>query len=383
MSQVHRNFLVSGAQRLPLALLAALLLLGGSSGCSPPDPVRIGYVGGISGRVADLGITGRDGVQLAVERINQAGGVSGHPVEIISRDDHQDPAAARRVVEELIELGVSAIVGPMTSAMGVAVAPIVNEHKVLMVSPTVTTEELSGLDDYFFRVSSTTGYFSTRNAKYQLSQKKLRRMAAIYDLGNRSFSVNWLQNFRRTFVAGGGEMVTEVSFVSGGDEKYIELARRALTSGPDGVLIIANSVDSALLCQQIRKLDSMVPITLADWGATERLLELGGRAVEGVTVIQTFDRASNNPRYKEFRQAYLLRFNREPGFAGVYAFESTNVILKALERMEQGKDLKQVLLDIPEFEGLQSSFRFDRFGDVTRPHASISIVENGQFVVKD
>jgi len=51
--------------------------------------------------------------------------------------------------------------------------------------------------------------------------------------------------------------------------------------------------------------------------------------------------------------------------------------------MEQGKDLKQVLLDIPEFEGLQSSFRFDRFGDVTRPHASISIVENGQFVVKD
>jgi len=382
MAQVHRNSPASGTRWLTFVMLAALFVLTGS-GCSPPEPVRIGYVGGISGRVADLGITGRDGVQLAVEQRNQAGGVSGHPVEIIFRDDHQDPEMARRVVEELIEIGVAAIVGPMTSAMGVAVVPIVNEHRVLMVSPTVTTEELSGLDDYFFRVSSTTGYFSTRNAEYQLGIKNLRRMAAIYDLGNRAFSVNWLQNFRRIFVAGGGEIVTEVSFVSGGDEKYIELARRALTSGPDGVLIIANSVDSALLCQQIRKLDSAVPITLADWGATERLLELGGRAVEGVTVIQTFDRDSDNPRYREFRQAYLQRFNREPGFAGVYAFESANVIFEALAKMEPGKDLKQTILATPEFDGLQNSFHFDRFGDVSRPHASISIVENGQFVVKE
>jgi len=322
-------------------------------------------------------------VQLAVEQRNQVGGVSGRAVEIIFRDDHQDPEIARRVVEELIELGVSAIVGPMTSAMGVAVVPIVNEHKVLMVSPTVTTEDLTGLDDYFFRVSSTTGYFSTRNAEYQLRTKKLRRMAAIYDLGNRSFSVSWLDNFRRTFVAGGGEIVTEVSFVSGGDEKYIELARRALTSGPDGILIIAKSVDSALLCQQIRTLDSVVPITLADWGATERLLELGGRAVEGVSVIQTFERDSHNRRYREFRQAYLRRFSREPGSAGVYAFESAGVIFEALARMEKGKDLKQTMLEIPVFEGLQSSFRFDRFGDVSRSHASISTVENGQFVVKE
>ncbi len=381
MSQVHRHFLLSGVQRFALVVLAGLLLI--ASGCSPPEPVRIGFVGGISGRGADLGISGRDGAQLAVEQRNQAGGVSGRPVEIIFRDDRQDPEIARRVVEELIELGVSAIVGPMTSAMGVAVVPIVNEHKVLMVSPTVTTEDLTGLDDYFFRVSSTTGYFSTRNAEYQLRAKKLRRMAAIYDLGNRSFSVNWLDNFRRTFVAGGGEIVTEVSFVSGGDEQYIELARRALTSGPDGILIIAKSVDAALLCQQIRKLDSAVPITLADWGATERLLELGGKAVEGVSVIQTFDRDSLNRRYREFRQAYLRRFNREPGFAGVYAFESAGVIFETLARMEKGKDLKQTMLAIPEFEGLQSSFRFDRFGDVSRPHASISIVENGQFVVKE
>ena len=381
MSQVHRHFLLSGVQRFALVILAGLLII--AFGCSPPEPVRIGFVGGISGRGADLGISGRDGAQLAVEQRNQAGGVAGRPVEIIFRDDHQDPEIARRVVEELVELGVSAIVGPMTSAMGVAVVPIVNERKVVMVSPTVTTEDLTGLDDYFFRVSSTTGYFSTRNAEYQLRAKKLRRMAAIYDLGNRSFSVNWLDNFRRTFVAGGGEIVTEVSFVSGGDEQYIELARRALISGPDGILIIAKSVDAALLCQQIRKLDSAVPITLADWGATERLLELGGRAVEGVSVIQTFDRDSPNRRYREFRQAYLRRFNRDPEFAGVYAFESAGVIFETLARMEKGTDLKQAMLAIPEFEGLQSSFRFDRFGDVSRSHASISIVENGQFVVKE
>ena len=170
MSQVHRHFLLSGVQRFALVILAGLLII--AFGCSPPEPVRIGFVGGISGRGADLGISGRDGAQLAVEQRNQAGGVAGRPVEIIFRDDHQDPEIARRVVEELVELGVSAIVGPMTSAMGVAVVPIVNERKVVMVSPTVTTEDLTGLDDYFFRVSSTTGYFSPRNAEYQLRAKK-------------------------------------------------------------------------------------------------------------------------------------------------------------------------------------------------------------------
>ncbi len=363
--------------RLWIAAALALSLLG----CGRPEPVRIGFVGGTSGRVADLGIAGRDSVQLAIERCNQDGGINGRPVQLITRDDEQNPEKAVLVVKELIGQGVVAIIGPMTSSMGIVLAPVVNEAGVLLMSPTVTTEELSGKDDQFFRVSSTTREYATRSARYQLRSTAMRRMAAAYDLGNRSFTENWLNNFKRVFLEGGGQMIREVAFESGGDTNYLQIAKELLAAEPEGVLIVANSMDSAILCQQIRKVDAEIPITLADWGATERLIELGGRAVEGVTVVQTFDRNSSEPAYQSFRELYMQRFHREPGFPGVYSFDAVSVVLEALRKQQGGQSLKEVLLAQRDFKGLQNPFSFDAYGDVQRPQASISVVRNGDFAV--
>ena len=350
------------------------------SACSPPEPILIGFVGGTSGRAADLGVAGRDSVQLAIEERNQGGGISGRRLQLIVKDDEQDPEVAKRVVQELINEGVAAIIGPMTSAMGAAVAPIADQAKILLVSPTVTTEELSGKDDHFFRVSSTTREFARRTALYQLKTNRMRRVAAVYDLGNRAFSENWLKNFTEAF-AQGGQVVLTLGFQVGNDTTFLSIAQELLADDVDGVLIIANSMDSALLCQQIRKLDARIPIVLSDWGGTERLLELGGKAVEGVNVVQTFDRNSSAPRYQAFRQTYLERFHREPGFPGVYSYDATNVVLDALSRRQGEQSLKETVLAVRTFEGLQSSFSFDDYGDVKRPHISIGIVRDGHFLV--
>ena len=156
-----------------------------------------------------------------------------------------------------------------------------------------------------------------------------------------------------------------------------------MAAEPDGILIIANSMDSALLCQQIRKSNHSIKITLADWGATERLLELGGKAVEGVTVVQTFDRDSPNPKYQAFRKTYLERYDREPGFPGVYAYDAAQVILTALSAQKKGQNLKETVLSIRQFDGLQGQFSFDDYGDVMRSNASISIVRNRKFVIME
>ncbi|HAA04204.1 MAG TPA: ABC transporter substrate-binding protein [Syntrophobacteraceae bacterium] len=349
-------------------------------GCSPPEPVRIGFVGGTSGRTADLGVSGRDAVQLAVEQCNEAGGVTGRRVQLIVKDDEQQPDVARQVVQELVDEGVAVIIGPMTSGMGVAVSPIADQAKILLMSPTVTTEELSGKDDYFFRVSSTTREFARRTALYQLKTNRMRRVAAVYDLGNRAFSENWLKNFTEAFAAG-GQVVLTLGFEVGNETTFKKVAGELFSVEADGILIIANSMDSALLCQHIRRLDAKIPIVLSDWGGTERLLELGGKAVEGVNVVQTFDRNSTAPLYQAFRQTYLERFHREPGFPGVYAYDATNVVLESLKHRKSGQSIKETVLAIRNFEGLQSTFSFDDYGDVKRPHISISVVRDGRFLV--
>lgn len=371
-------------QSFRLTVCSGLLIAVALLGCeSIEEPIRIGFVAGTSGRVADLGLSGRDAVQLIVEQINSSGGITGRKIELHIKDDKQQPEVARQAVNELINEGVVAIIGPMTSDMAVAVTPLLNEARMLNVSPTVTTQQLSGLDDYFFRVSSTTREYATRSARYQIKSDNMRRIAAAYDLNNRSFTENWLENFTKSFTADGGQIITATGFKTDDNKTLLETARELLAPKPDGVLIIANSMDSALLCQQIRKIAPDMRITLADWGATERLLELGGKAVEGVTVVQTFDRENPAPRYQAFREAYIKRYDREPGFPGVYAYDATEVILTALRAQKRGKTLKETILALRKFEGLQGEFSFDDYGDVMRSNASISVVRDRKFVVVD
>lgn len=369
--------------RLNIFLLKPLLvcICAFFSSCAPPDPIRLGFVGGVSGRVADLGIAGRNGVQIAVELRNRAGGITGHPIELVIRDDEQDPVVAEQVTRELIAQGVVAIIGPMTSVMAMRMVPIMNEAQVPLISPTVTTNHLSGLDDYFFRIVSATQIIATKSALYQRNVQHLQRMAAIYDLRNKAYTESWLSDFRKVFIQNGGEMDKILSFSSGEDTTFLQIARDLLSDPPvDGVVIIANSVDAALLCQQIRKLDRRLPIAVSEWGATERLLELGGKAVEGITAAQLFDRNSTAPSYRSFYQAYRERFGQEPGFAGAAAFDAANVVLDALAQRSSKQNLKQTLLTMHRFEGVQNPLIFDEFGDVKR-QTFITAIRGGQFIV--
>jgi branched-chain amino acid transport system substrate-binding protein len=372
------------ARRRRWRYLAHLLLLGAglfTMACGPPEPIRLGFLGGLSGRAADLGLAGRDGVQLAVDLRNLAGGVAGRQVALVFKDDEQNPDKAREAARELLDQGVAAILGPMTSDMAMAVAPLINQAQVVCVSPTATAEALSGRDDFFFRVIATTKAFASTNANYQIKNNRMRRVAAAYDTGNRSFSENWLQHFADTLIKGGGVIAAKIGFKSGEQFSYSRLAGELLASKPDGVVIVANSMDSALLCQLIRKMDANLPITLADWGANERLLELGGQAVEGVTVVQPFNRDSTAPRYQEFRRKYMERFLREPGFAGVHAFEAANLVMDALASQTGGASLKAAILSLRPYEGLQGPITLDDFGDVQQTQCSMSVVRDARFVV--
>lgn len=360
-----------------LCLLGSVLI----GGCRNDAPIKIGFIAGTSGRGADLGISGRDAVQMAIEEHNRTGGINGRRIELFIKDDRQDPEIAWQSVQELLDEGVVAIIGPMTSDMAMAITPMLNTSRIPAISPTATTQHLSGRDDYFFRVSSTTREFAIRSAAYHLKSGDMRRIAAVFDISNRSFTEDWLKAFKDYFVAHGGEVVATTGFDSRQKRSFTDITHELLAQKPDGILIIANSMDSALFCQRIRKIDAEIPISLADWGATERLLELGGRAVEGVTVVQTFDRNDPGERYQTFRKVYLERFKREPGFPGVYAHDATRLLLTALQKQQKNQDLKETILSLRQFQGLQSEFRLDDFGDVTRASGSISVVRNQKFVV--
>lgn len=347
-------------------------------GCSNHESLRIGFLGSISGRVNDLGISGLNGVRLAIDLKNRSGGIRGNQVELIEEDDQQTAEGTKAAFTRLAEKNVAAIVGPMTSSMAMTAVPLANASKIVLVSPTVSTDALSGKEDFFFRVIPSTSEFAQISANYYYSLGK-RRIQAIYDLSNRAYTESWLSDFSREFRQRGGEVLPPISYTAGEKIDFKTLVQQALSQQPDTVLILGTSVETALFCQEIRLVDQNMLLGTTEWAATERLIALGGDNVEGIVIAQIIDYASQLASYQDFRNAYQKRFGNSPGFAALKGFDAANVVLAAMEQRNTGESLDHTLLRVGLFHGAQNPIHFDRYGDV---HGStwLYTVKNGNFV---
>lgn len=156
-------------------LLFLLLAISVLSGCGDANPLRVGFVGGLSDRNADVGLAGEQAVTLAVEQINRAGGINGRLVELVSRDDKQNAETAHRVAAELVAEKVVAVIGPFTSGMAAAVVPVTDKSGIVTISPTITSMDFYGKDDHLFRINRTTRDNAAEYAKvlYSRGQNKV------------------------------------------------------------------------------------------------------------------------------------------------------------------------------------------------------------------
>jgi branched-chain amino acid transport system substrate-binding protein len=360
-----------------LAVALGVLLLTG--GCDDPQPIRIGFVAGLTGRVGDLGKEGRDAVMLAVEQANAAGGVNGRPLELLIRDDQQDSETALRVDRELLDEGVVAIVGHMTSSMAVAAVPLMNERRVLMIGPTVSTNALTGVDDYFVRVLPPNRIEAEQMARHAREQLKLESVVAVYDLGNRAYTRSWVDAFSAEFKRQGGFVVKSLTYSSSPDTRFLELAGKIHSGDADGLLVVANALDTALLLQRLRANGYQKPVMVGQWAVTRDLIPHGARAVEGVVVFHNVDPASTSPRFTRFKAGFQERFRYAPDFAGILAYDAASVLIQALRTAANFSRLKDVMVSGQEFAGLQGPISFDGFGE-TQPSLKLMTIRNGRLV---
>ncbi len=363
------------AERIILMILVLLL----ATACEQnPEPIKIGFAAGLTGRHSNLATYGRDGVILAVEEINLAGGIGGRPVELITRDNRQDPMEAARVQQELINEGVVAIVGHMTSTMTSAALPVSNANKVLMISPTTSTNSLTGIDDYFFRVMSSNRDAITRLSKYLYNDKKLRRVVVLYDKSNVVFSGEWFQGIQDYYGKQGQGIVIPVPFKSYKSLSFSALAEEIVGYAPDGVVLVAAASDAAQVCQQLQKLGRKIPIFATMWSMTEEFLRNGGSAVEGVIFCHWFVSSYPSFESKEFRSQFEKRFGHPANFASHFSYEAAQVLFTALKKNPNPDMLRETIKGIKTFKGTQGTIVIDAFGDPERKTFLLT-VKDGRF----
>ena len=348
-----------------VAAVLALPALATLPACGLRQPLHLGFVGTLSRRASDLGESGRNGVMLAVETRNAAGGLAGQPVRLAVEDDGQNARQAKLAFEALQAAGVHAVVGPFTSAMATTLVPLAGAAGLPLVSPTVTSMDFYGKDDPLFRIHRTTRD-NARDYATVLAARGWRRAAVAMDVGNRSFTQSWLSEFSPAFADGGGRVVLVESYSGDVDASATALVRRLVQARPDGLLFLSNTIDTARLAQRSALLAPGLPRAAAEWAATEVLPELGGRAIDGLLILQAYDRDDPSPRYRAFDEAFRRRFLRAPGYAAVAAHDAASVLMQAHERRQRGQSLRDALLANGPYDGLQQLIRFDGNGDTER-----------------
>lgn len=356
--------------------IMALLLL---AGCAPSEPIKIGLIAGLSDRGSEFGESIRDGVILAIEQQNQAGGINKRLIELVVRDDGQNAEQATRVAQELIALKPEIVIGPVTSSMAAVVVPMMNQAGQTLISPSVASTDFYGQDDYFFRVNRTSREAAQEHASL-LFERGARRIGLAYDKSNLSFATPWVNDFAARFETLGGHISSKESFDSSVLHSYSVSINKLLAERPDTLLFVASSLDTARLCLHARQRAPMITLSASEWSASKTVLsEHGGHAVEGLLISNTHDRNDDSVRYKAFREAFKKRYQHEPESFSLIAYDTANIVIAALTKRRPGEDMKTALLKYGPYQGLQQPIQFNASGDSERK-VFFSEIRNGQSV---
>lgn len=326
-------------------------------------PVRIGFVADLS---TDLGSSGRNGSQLAVEEINENGGIDGHPVELVVENNSGNHQSAWEAVQKLIDQDVVAIIGHMTSEMSYSTHDLIEKAGIFMLSPTNSTDMLTDMDDHFLRIYPAASMVTGKLSRY-VFQRDIKNFAILYDQTNYAYSKSWSGAFQKDLQALGGKVEELIPFDGSNLQTgFLTLAKQIQDAGVDGVLVLARPMHTALICQQFNKINSKARLFATEWSYSPTLLSFGGDAVSDLSIVQTYLPEAIDPKSLDLKDRLQRGYNQEAWFAPAHAYDATRMLIAALKRNEDRRDLKKTLLSLGAFAGVQSPIHLNNSGDAER-----------------
>lgn len=336
------------------------------------ETIKIGFVGALTAKYSVLGNAMMNGITLAFEEEKYL--INGKKIELIFKDDKKDVEVNKKIVNDFIKQGIKIVIGNVTSSMSKTSMSIINKYPdMFMISAASASNEFSGIDDQFFRVHVANNTQRFDNFTKYIKDSGFSKVYGIYDPGNITYTKDYLKNFEKTFILNGANNF--LSYSSMDDLDF--LVKDIKEKNPDLLLICANSVDAARLVQYLRINDINTKIASSEWAMTPDFLENTGRHSEGIIFNIDYNEKSNNPKFLKFVSDFENKYNLVPSIYASKGYELAKIIIELLKVGDE-TELKKNLLIIKEFEGLQDTIIFDKYGDVLRKFSTY-IVEDYEF----
>lgn len=318
-----------------LVVLAAALVAQGCTkkeGAAPAaDEILVGQFGSMTGGEATFGQSTDKGVRLAIDAKNAAGGIKGKKIRLLTEDNQGKPEEAAAVVKKLISQDkVIAILGEVASTRSLAAAPIAQQFKIPMVTPSSTNPRVTQVGDYIFRVCFIDPFQGPVMARFTRENLKLKRVAVLKDLKS-DYSLGLSEFFQKKFKELGGEIVSEQTFQTGDSDFKAQLTR-IRSSNPEAIFIPAYYTEVGLIARQARELGIKAVLLGGDGWDSPKLFEIGQKAIEGSYFSNHYASESPNKATQDFIKNYKEKFNESPDGLSAAGYDAAMILIAAMER---------------------------------------------------
>lgn len=372
------RFLVASSAALALSALGACANTGDST-APTSGPIYFGVSGPVTGPNAEYGRLWKQGFDLAINKINGAGGIQGRPVALKWEDSQSDPKQTVPIAQKFVDdPSVIAELGDFSSPASMAASAVYQDAGLVQFGFTNSHPDFTKGGDHLWSPSLTQETLQNANAGFVA--KKAKKVAVLYqqtDWGKTSFDI---------FSAAAQRLGITISYSSAflpDSTDFRPILINARDSQPEAVVHIGYGPDGALIVRQLRDVEFAGQF----FGGqnTPEFLSLAGAAAEGDIITGAFTADDPRPEVADFVKAFQAAYHEAPGDFNVYAYDALTTVAAAAAHGGPTRDgVQRGLLETKDFPSIQfGTYHFDDQRRPANPKVRELAVTGGKFVLTD
>lgn len=345
------------------------------------EPIKLGVAAPFTGDYAQFGEYTKDGVELAVEEINAAGGVLGRPLEIVYGDDKGDSKEAVSVAQRFAsDSSITAIVGHFFSGATLAAGPIYQQNGIPTIAMASTNPEVTNIGDYVYRINVGDNYQGSQLANLLYSEG-YKKASIIYD--NSDYGKGVSDVFANRFIDIGGEVLINDSYMGTQDKDFSIILTKIANSDTEVIILASYYPEAALIKRQARNLGIEVPFYGSDSLYTTDFITLAGTDAEGTYVVAYFHESDPSDAAQEFIAKFKGKYNKNVDAWSPYCYDAIYVMADSIERAgsTDRKAIKDAISATANFQGATGVTTFEGAREPLGKELLLLVVENGEYVV--
>ncbi len=353
-----------------------LVALTGAAGCEKKtDDLTVGAFLSLSGSDSTFGTDTKDGIELALDEANKAGGVKGKKVKVLYEDDKSQPQEASNKVRQLIDRdNVLAILGEVASSRTMAGGLIANTKKVPLVTPSSTAVEVTKDRDYVFRVCFTDDQQGDVAARFVWETLKKKKVGLFYAAQD-NYSSGLAASFKDRFKKLGGEIVVDKGFQKG-ETNFTTYLTELKSKEPEVIFVPVYYNDMVQIARQAKQ--AGIPGTSfvgGDGWDSQELVDGAGAELEGAYFTNHYAPDVPWPNSAAFVTAFKAKYNREPTSLAAQGYDAAKLLFDAMKRapVADREGIKTALAETKDFAGATGSLTIDKNHNANKPIVVVQV----------